>query len=205
TCQSALPPLLINYSCARAGLECCVKGFGKAGGRADLRMSPSHRRRRRISQTMAQMSCTYICSMIPFGLISCSKASRKASNSSADSVISNGNFGKSVSSFIRGIFFSNEFTQGQCPDRSEHQALGFEAFIARLCTAASESVLTLQIKTYVVAGPRAAEMDGLRSRFGAQTVSRRPKRRFRNSSRAHAPSSISIADNAAAASQFQLW
>src|SRR5262249_13522374 len=38
----------------------------------------------------------------------------------ADSVISNGNFGKSASSFIRGIFFSNEFTQGQCPDRSEH-------------------------------------------------------------------------------------
>jgi hypothetical protein len=84
-----------------------------------------------------------------------------------------------------------------------YQALGFEAFIARLCTAASESVLTLQIKTYVVAVPRAAEMDGLRGRFGGQTVSRRPKRRFRNSSCAHAPSSISIAGNPATASQFQ--
>jgi hypothetical protein len=53
-------------------------------------------RRRRISHTMALMSCPYICSMMPRGLISRSKASRKASNSSADSVMSNGNFGRNL-------------------------------------------------------------------------------------------------------------
>jgi hypothetical protein len=68
---------------------------------------------------------------------------------------------------------------------------------------ASESVLTLQIKTYVVAVPPAAGMDRLRGRFGGQTVSRRPKRRFRNSSHAHVPSTIWIAGNPAAAFQFQ--
>src|SRR5262249_17477093 len=112
------------------------------------------------------------------------------------------NFGKSVSSFIRGIFFSNEFKSVPKSVRA-YRSLGFEAFIARLCTAASESVLTLQIKTYVVAMPRAAEMDRLRRRFGGQTVARRPKRWFLNSPRAHAASSISIAGNPAAASPFQ--
>src|SRR5262249_52710139 len=61
---------------------------------------------------MAQMSCAYICSMIPRGLISCSKASRKASNSSADSVMSNGNFGRSANSFLR-ISHSSELTRGR--------------------------------------------------------------------------------------------
>src|SRR5215469_8745115 len=64
-------------------------------------MAALPRRRRRISQTMEQISWTYICSMMPRGLISCSNASRKASNSSADSVISNGNFGRSANSFVR--------------------------------------------------------------------------------------------------------
>jgi hypothetical protein len=62
------------------------------------------RRRRRISQTMQAISYTYMCSMIPRGLISCSKAVRNASNSSADSVMSNGDFGASTGSCVRGIF-----------------------------------------------------------------------------------------------------
>src|SRR5262249_49236880 len=74
--------------------------------KAELMMITLQRRRRRISQTMEQMSCTYICSMIPRGLISCSKASRKASNSSADSVISNGDFGRSANSFLRRILLT---------------------------------------------------------------------------------------------------
>jgi hypothetical protein len=65
------------------------------------------------------------------------------------------------------------------------------AFMACLRTAASESPLTLQ--SYAVAVPGAAKMDGLRDRNGGQIASRRPKRRFRNFSRARAPSSISIA------------
>src|SRR6516225_4146609 len=60
---------------------------------AEGRIDDDHRRRR-ISQTRELMSCTYICSMMPCGLISRSKASRTASNSSADSVMSNGDFGR---------------------------------------------------------------------------------------------------------------
>src|SRR5262249_28605605 len=101
-------------------LKTCVRRLCNALRKAELMRTTLHRRRRRISQTIELMSCTYICSMIPRGLISRSKASRKASNSSADSVISNGNFGSSVSSFIRGSFFSDEFTQVHCPNRSEH-------------------------------------------------------------------------------------
>jgi hypothetical protein len=67
------------------------------------------------------------------------------------------------------------------------------AFMACLRTAASESPLTLQIRVIAMAVPGAAEMDGLRDRLGGQIASRRPKRRFRNFSRARAPSSISIA------------
>jgi hypothetical protein len=74
-----------------------------ASRKAVLMMAAFARRRRRISQTMELMSCTYICSMIPRGLISCSKASRTASNSSADSVISNGDFGRSANSFLGRI------------------------------------------------------------------------------------------------------
>src|SRR5262249_37738283 len=130
-------------------------------------MTTLQRRSRRISQTMEQMSCTYICSMIPCGLISCSKASPKASNSSAGSVMSNGTFGRSVSLFIRGILFSNEFTQGRCADQlgrshrtSPHRC---ERIIAHIVDT-----------SYVVAVPGAAEMDGLRGRFGGQTALVRP-------------------------------
>jgi hypothetical protein len=42
--------------------------------------------------------------MMPRGSISRSNASRKASNSSADSVVSNGNFGRSANSFLRRIY-----------------------------------------------------------------------------------------------------
>src|SRR5262249_44249824 len=114
-------------------------------------MTALHRRRRRISQTIEQMSCTYICSMMPRGLISRSKASRKASNSSADSVISNGDFGRSVSSFVRRISHSNELTRGQGADRSGHtRSSSSTAFMAGFRTA-GEIMLALQIKAYVVA------------------------------------------------------
>src|SRR5262249_18369865 len=115
--------------------------------------------------------------MIPRGLISCSKASRKASNSSADSVMSNGNFGRSVSSFVRRIFFAP-------------MKLLSRAFMARLRTAAGESLLALQIKAYIVAVARVAEVDARRGGFGGQTASTRPKRRFVNFSRVCAPAAF---------------
>src|SRR5262245_43011253 len=91
--------------------------------------------------------------MIPCGLISCSKAARKATSSSAGSVMSNCTFGRSVSLFIRGILFSNEFTQGRCADQ-----LGrFHRTSPHRC----ERIIAHIVDTsYVVAVPGAAEMDG---------------------------------------------
>jgi len=55
--------------------------------------------------------------------------------------------------------------------------------MSRFRTAAGEIMLALQIKAYVVAAARVAEMDALRGGFGCHTVSTRPKRRFVNLSR----------------------
>src|SRR5262249_33829083 len=119
-----LAALSVNHACAsRRAPSRASKSFWPGGLsrtrrssnallKAALTMTALHRRRRRISQTMEQMSCTYIRSMIPRGLISRSKASRKASNSSADSVISNGDFGRSASSFLRRIYSPSELPRG---------------------------------------------------------------------------------------------
>src|SRR5262245_27986576 len=103
-CARASASSFTSKSCWPGCLKSCLRRSCNALRKAELTITTLHRRRRTISQTMAQMSCTYICSMIPRGLISCSKASRKASNSSADSVISNGNFGRSANSFLRRIY-----------------------------------------------------------------------------------------------------
>ena len=54
------------------------------------------------------------------------------------------------------------------------------AFMARLRTAAGESLLALQIKSHVVAVARVAEVDARRGGFGGETASTRPKWRFVN-------------------------
>jgi hypothetical protein len=52
--------------------------------------------------------------------------------------------------------------------------------VARLRTAAGESLLALQIKSHVVAVARVAEVDARRGGFGGETASTRPKWRFVN-------------------------
>src|SRR5262249_61032501 len=89
-CESVCAYPSTSYSYWPGCLKSCLRTLCNALRRHELMMTTLHRPRRRISQTMAQMSCTYICSMMSRGLISRSKASRKASNSSADSVMSNG-------------------------------------------------------------------------------------------------------------------
>ena len=53
-------------------------------------MEVLQRRRRRISQTFAAISSTWICSTIPLGLISSSSTVRKEANSSADPLFQGG-------------------------------------------------------------------------------------------------------------------